>query len=92
MIDKKLLANESRVIQETVRLVKMAHVTVKFAPQLLTSTACMSSSCDAIAEHIGRFATLGLLVLFSRAFLILSTCCLFFKTLSGSGPAQRGSL
>eukprot|EP00965_Chrysotila_dentata_P129754 4289280-Pleurochrysis_carterae.AAC.1 len=28
MIDKKLLANESRVIEETVRLVKMAHATV----------------------------------------------------------------
>eukprot|EP00965_Chrysotila_dentata_P149709 4943522-Pleurochrysis_carterae.AAC.1 len=28
MIDKKLPANDSRVIEETVRLVKMAHVTV----------------------------------------------------------------
>eukprot|EP00965_Chrysotila_dentata_P161939 5348341-Pleurochrysis_carterae.AAC.1 len=30
---------------------------VKFAPQPLMSTACMSSSGDAIAEHMGRFAS-----------------------------------
>eukprot|EP00965_Chrysotila_dentata_P038311 1273274-Pleurochrysis_carterae.AAC.1 len=34
-----------------------AFIQVKVAPHPLTSTACMSISGDAIAKHIGRFAT-----------------------------------
>eukprot|EP00965_Chrysotila_dentata_P163471 5397903-Pleurochrysis_carterae.AAC.1 len=70
----------------------MALTKVKLTPMPLTSITCSPSRPDVNAAHWAdwlpaarRFA------LFSRAFLIRSTCGLFFRTFSGRGPGQRGS-
>eukprot|EP00965_Chrysotila_dentata_P139936 4626009-Pleurochrysis_carterae.AAC.1 len=64
----------------------------KLIPQPLTSNASGPSRFGRQAWQIGRQEAFIRFALFSRAFLILSTCCLLLKTFSGKGPGQRGSL
>eukprot|EP00965_Chrysotila_dentata_P171482 5659400-Pleurochrysis_carterae.AAC.1 len=64
---------------------------VKFTPMPLTSTVCSPGVPVDMAAQMCRFATWRRFALFSRAFLMRLTCCLFFRTLSGMGPGHRGS-
>eukprot|EP00965_Chrysotila_dentata_P081245 2682520-Pleurochrysis_carterae.AAC.1 len=60
-------------------------------PQPLTSIVPSPFSIGATADETGRHVMPKRFALFSRAFLMRSTCCLFLRTFSGSGPGQRGS-
>eukprot|EP00965_Chrysotila_dentata_P175569 5796049-Pleurochrysis_carterae.AAC.1 len=69
----------------------MALTKVKLTPMPLTSITCSPACPVAYATQMGRLDTCKRFALFSRAFLIRSTCCLFFRTFSGRGPGRRWS-